>query len=98
MFNCITMKESKSISKEAYQRFLNDVVIMVQSHRAAAVQRVQSINNQLYWNIGELILKMQQQHGWGKSIVEKLSNDLQYQIGKGVSWSPRNLWLMRQLV
>lgn len=92
------MKENKSISKEAYQRFLKDVVIMVQSHRAAAVQRVQSINNQLYWNIGELILKMQQQHGWGKSIVEKLSNDLQHQIGKGVSWSPRNLWFMRQLV
>ena len=92
------MKENKSISKEAYQRFLKDVVMMVQSHRAAAVQQVQSINNQLYWNIGELILKMQQQHGWGKSIVEKLSNDLQHQIGKGVSWSPRNLWFMRQLV
>ena len=92
------MKENKSISKEAYQRFLKDVVMMVQSHRAAAVQHVQSINNQLYWNIGELILKMQQQHGWGKSIVEKLSNDLQHQIGKGVSWSPRNLWFMRQLV
>ena len=92
------MKENKSISKEAYQRFLKDVVMMVQSHRAAAVQHVQSINNQLYWNIGELILKMQHQHGWGKSIVEKLSNDLQHQIGKGVSWSPRNLWFMRQLV
>jgi predicted nuclease of restriction endonuclease-like (RecB) superfamily len=92
------MKENKSISKEAYQRFLKDVVMMVKSHRAAAVQQVQSINNQLYWNIGELILKMQQQHGWGKSIVEKLSNDLQHQIGKGVSWSPRNLWFMRQLV
>ena len=92
------MKENKSISKDAYQRFLKDVVMMVQSHRATAVQHVQSINNQLYWNIGELILKMQQQYGWGKSIVEKLSNDLQHQIGKGVSWSPRNLWFMRQLV
>lgn len=94
----VTMKENKSISKEAYQRFLNDVVMMVQNHRSVAVQSVQSINNQLYWNIGELILEMQKQHGWGKSIVEKLSNDLQHQIGKGVSWSPRNLWLMRQLV
>jgi predicted nuclease of restriction endonuclease-like (RecB) superfamily len=92
------MKENKSISKDAYQRFLKDVVMMVQSHRVAAVQRVQSINNQLYWNIGELILKMQHQHGWGKSIVEKLSNDLQHQVGKGVSWSSRNLWFMRQLV
>ena len=92
------MKESKNISKETYQRFLSDVVTMVQNHRAIAVQSVQAINNQLYWNIGELILKMQAQHGWGKSIVEQLSNDLQHKIGEGVSWSPRNLWLMRQLV
>lgn len=98
MFDYVTMKQNRSISKEAYQRFLSDMVVMVQNHRAAAVQSVQSINNQLYWNIGELILKMQQQYGWGKSIVEKLSNDLQHQVGKGVSWSSRNLWLMRQLV
>src|SRR5665647_519394 len=92
------MKDDKNVSKDFYQRFLNDVVTMVQNHRAVAVQSVQSINNQLYWNIDELILKMQREHGWGKSIVEKLSNDLQHQIGEGVSWSPRNLWFMRQLV
>jgi len=92
------MKDDKNVSKDVYQRFLNDVATMVQNHRAVAVQSVQSINNQLYWNIGELILKMQREHGWGKSIVEKLSNDLQHQIGEGVSWSPRNLWFMRQLV
>jgi len=94
----VIMKDDKNVSKDVYQRFLNDVVTMVQNHRAVAVQSVQSINNQLYWNIGELILKMQREHGWGKSIVEKLSNDLQHQIGEGVSWSPRNLWFMRQLV
>jgi len=94
----VIMKDDKNVSKDVYQRFLNDVVTMVQNHRAVAVQSVQAINNQLYWNIGELILKMQREHGWGKSIVEKLSNDLQHQIGEGVSWSPRNLWFMRQLV
>lgn len=94
----VIMKGDKNVSKDVYQRFLNDVVTMVQNYRAVAVQSVQAINNQLYWNIGELILKMQREHGWGKSIVEKLSNDLQHQIGEGVSWSPRNLWFMRQLV
>ena len=98
MSDNVIMKDDKNVSKDVYQRFLNDVATMVQNHRAVAVQSVQSINNQLYWNIGELILKMQREHGWGKSIVEKLSNDLQHQIGEGVSWSPRNLWFMRQLV
>jgi predicted nuclease of restriction endonuclease-like (RecB) superfamily len=88
----------KSMSPEAYQQFLVEVVTMVQNHRVVAVQSVQNISNRLYWNIGELILNKQREHGWGKSIVEQLSNDLNHHIGDGVSWSPRNLWFMRQLV
>ena len=78
--------------------FLTEIVNLVQHHRVQAVQAVQSISNQLYWNIGELIIQKQQEFGWGKSIVEKLSTDLNIQIGEGISWSPRNLWFMRQLV
>lgn len=88
----------KKVSNEAYQQFLAEIVSMVQNHRTRAVQSVQTISNQLYWNIGELIIKKQQENGWGKSIVEQLSKDLTRHIGEGVSWSPRNLWFMRQLV
>ena len=88
----------EKISSTAYQEFLAEIVDMVQNHRVLAVQTVQTVSNMLYWNIGELILKKQQQYGWGKSIVELLSKDLNLYIGKGVSWSPRNLWFMRQLV
>ncbi len=88
----------KSTLTEAYQQFLAEIVNLVQNHRVVAVQSVQTISNRLYWNIGELILKKQQEYGWGKSIVEQLSNDLNHHIGEGVSWSPRNLWFMRQLV
>ncbi len=52
----------------------------------------------MYWNIGELIIKRQQEYGWGNSIVEQLSKDLPYHIGEGISWSPHNLRSMRQLV
>jgi len=88
----------KNISNESYQPFLSEIVNLVQHHRLQAVQAVQSISNQLYWSIGELIIQKQQEYGWGKSIVEKLSTDLNIQIGEGISWSPRNLWFMRQLV
>ena len=88
----------KKVSNETYQQFLAEIVSMVQNHRIRAVQSVQAISNQLYWNIGELIIKKQQENGWGKSIVEQLSKDLTLHIGEGVSWSPRNLWFMRQLV
>jgi len=88
----------KNISQEAYQQFLDEVVNLVQNHRTKAVQAVQLFSNQLYWNIGELIIKKQKEFGWGKSVVEQLSKDLNHQLGDAISWSPRNLWFMRQLV
>jgi predicted nuclease of restriction endonuclease-like (RecB) superfamily len=93
----MTNIEKNSFS-ETYQQFLSEIVNLVQNHRVQAMQTVQTISNQLYWNIGELIIRKQQEHGWGKSIVEQLSRDLNRIIGEGVSWSPRNLWFMRQLV
>ena len=36
--------------------------------------------------------------GWGKSVILLLSRDLPHLIGEGVSWSPRNLQFMKQLV
>ncbi len=91
-------KIGENISSPEYQEFLAEIVNLVQNHRALAVQTVQTVSNLLYWNIGELIIQKQQQYGWGKSIVKQLSKDLNIHIGEGVSWSPRNLWFMRQLV
>lgn len=90
--------DNKNISNDAYQEFVCEIANMVQNHRMLAIQTIQSVSNNLYWNIGELIIKKQQQYGWGKSIVEQLSKDLKQYIGEGVSWSPRNLWFMKQLV
>lgn len=91
-------KANKNLSVEAYQQFVVEVVNLVQNHRAKAIQAVQSFSNQLYWNIGELIIKKQKEFGWGKSVVEQLSKDLNHELGDAISWSPRNLWFMRQLV
>jgi predicted nuclease of restriction endonuclease-like (RecB) superfamily len=89
---------NKDISPVAYATFLSDVANAVQQHRIEAVQAVQTISNQLYWNIGELIIKKQEEFGWGKSVILMLSQDLPQLIGEGVSWSPRNLQFMKQLV
>ena len=47
----------KNNSPEIYQQFLSEIVNMVHTHRVHAVQSVQRISNQLYWNIGELIIQ-----------------------------------------
>lgn len=89
---------NKNISPDAYNEFLSDVATAVQQHRLQAIQSVQTISNQLYWNIGELIIQKQEEFGWGKSVILLLSRDLPQLIGEGVSWSPRNLQFMKQLV
>ncbi len=92
------MSQNNEIQSENYHLLLDEVAGLVQTHRVQAVQSVQTISNQLYWNIGELIIKKQEEFGWGKSIIESLSKDLPGLIGDGVSWSTRNLQFMRQLV
>jgi predicted nuclease of restriction endonuclease-like (RecB) superfamily len=90
--------QNSKLSLENYQLLLAEVANLVQNHRIIAIQSVQTISNQLYWNIGELIIKKQDEFGWGYSIVKQMSLDLPKLIGDGISWSPRNLWLMRQFV
>jgi predicted nuclease of restriction endonuclease-like (RecB) superfamily len=92
------MSQNNEIQTNNYQLLLDEVAGLVQTHRVQAIQSVQTISNQLYWNIGELIIKKQEEFGWGKSIIESLSKDLPDLIGDGVSWSTRNLQFMRQLV
>ncbi len=65
-----------NISSDAYNEFLSDVATAVQEHRVQAIQSVQTISNQLYWTIGELIIKKQEEFGWGKSVILLLSQDL----------------------
>ena len=50
---------NKDILPDAYNEFLSDVATAVQQHRVQAIQSVQTISNQLYWNIGELIIQKQ---------------------------------------
>jgi len=52
----------------------------------------------LYWWIGEKIVEVQEEHGWGKMVVEKLSIDLKKTFkGAVAGFSVQNLWYMRQL-
>ena len=49
----------------------------------------------MYWEIGEEITNQQSEKGWGKSIVEILSKELQKEFPNVQGFSARNLWRMR---
>ncbi|MEO1785352.1 PDDEXK nuclease domain-containing protein [Thermodesulfobium sp. 4217-1] len=50
----------------------------------------------LYWDIGKSIVEKQKQYGWGKSVVKKLSEELQKEFVGMNGFSQQNLWNMRQ--
>ena len=86
------------MDKNNYIEFLNEIKKQVISSNIKAVKSVNKELINMYWNIGELILERQKQFGWGKSIVEQLSTDLQKEFSKGKGYSSQNLWFMRQMV
>ena len=87
----------KPKQNKAYKILVEQIAQVVQQSRVHAVKTVQQTTNLLYWEIGKLIIERQNEYGWGASIVDNLSMDLQAKIGAGQSWSSRNLRLMRQL-
>ena len=82
---------------KGYIELLNEIKQNVVNSRIQAVKAVNSELINLYWIIGKLILERQKEHGWGKSIVEKLSKDLQHEMPLQTGFSSRNLWDMRRL-
>jgi predicted nuclease of restriction endonuclease-like (RecB) superfamily len=49
----------------------------------------------LYWSIGKQIVERQELHGWGSSVIERLSADLLRELPGSKGFSASNLWRMR---
>lgn len=78
-----------------YSQLLTEVKLRVREAQYRALQQVNQQQIQLYWDLGRLIAERQQQHGWGKSVVETLARDLQMEFVGMSGFSARNLWYMR---
>lgn len=83
----------KSITE--YRSFINEIKELIYRRQYEAMKKVNAELIQLYWEIGEEIEYQQREKGWGKSIVEVLSKELQKEFPGVAGFSARNLWLMR---
>jgi hypothetical protein len=80
----VARKSDKDVSRRpvagspsAYARLLEEIESRL---RTAQIKASLSVNRQLielYWQIGKSIVERQRDEGWGKSVVERLSKDLQ---------------------
>jgi predicted nuclease of restriction endonuclease-like (RecB) superfamily len=79
-----------------YRTFLTDIKQRIRDAQYDALKAVNKEQIQLNWDLGKMIVEKQEQLGWGKSVVEQLSKDLQEEFPGQSGWSARNLWRMRQ--
>lgn len=78
-------------------QFIQEVKNQIKKAQYRALQKVNTEQIQLYWNIGKTILERQQEFGWGKGIVEILASELQKEFVGINGFSARNLWRMKTL-
>jgi len=79
-----------------YRRFIEDLKARVVSARISAARAVNSDLILLYWDIGCAIVEKQQELGWGESVVNRVSRDLQEAFPDTTGFSPRNLRSVKQ--
>lgn len=66
--------------------------------RTAQIRAALAVNRELvllYWEIGRSIVERQHAEGWGKSVIDRISKDLQTEFPGISGFSAQNLWYMR---
>ncbi len=79
-----------------YKDFVVDIKEKISKAQHNALKSVNKELIGLYWDIGKSIIDRQKLHGWGKSIVQNLSQDLQKEFVGIKGFSVQNIWNMRQ--
>ncbi|MGZ8556382.1 MAG: DUF1016 N-terminal domain-containing protein, partial [Sulfuricurvum sp.] len=83
------------ISSDNFNHFLIEIKEKILSSQYTALKAVNKELINLYWEIGKSIIAKQEAFGWGKSIVQNLSDELQKEFVGMKGFSERNLWNMR---
>ncbi|MBE9041780.1 DUF1016 family protein [Oscillatoriales cyanobacterium LEGE 11467] len=93
----MSSKTPRFVPDEWYRAFLEEIKHNIQSAQIKAAVSVNRSLIELYLSIGDAILLKQDEEGWGKSVIERLSQDLKKGFPNMKGFSPRNLWNMRRL-
>lgn len=78
-----------------YQPLVDEIKDLINKKQYQVLKLMNTETINLYWEICEEIYRQQQKKGWGKSIVQVLSNELQKEFPGAKGYSAANLWRMR---
>ena len=79
-----------------YSNILQEIKSSIRQSQTKAVLAVNRVLIELYWGIGNQILKQQAEEGWGTKVIQQLSKDLKTSFPDMKGLSERNLKYMRQ--
>jgi len=82
--------------KKEYIKFLNDLKNKIRQSQYRAYRTVNKELIKLYLDIGKSIVANQKKSGWGKKIIQQLSEDLQKEFPQNSGFSYANLDRMRK--
>ena len=77
-----------------YLNFRDDIMQRIRSAQYDVMRAVNKEMISLYWDTGRQIAKRQKELGWGKSVVENLSKDIQKEFPGIQGFGVRNIWNM----
>ena len=89
----MTEKNSPILSPE-YLNFKNEITARIRSAQYEALKAVNKEMIALYWEVGKRITEQQTASGWGKSVVENLSRDIQKEFPGIKGFGVSNMWDM----
>ena len=89
----MTEKNSSILSPE-YLNFKNEITARIRSAQYEALKAVNKEMIALYWEVGKRITEQQTASGWGKSVVENLSRDIQKEFPGIKGFGVSNMWDM----
>ncbi|MBN2826307.1 MAG: DUF1016 family protein [Campylobacterales bacterium] len=84
------------LENEPFKTLVSDIKAKILQRQYEALKSVNKELIALYWDIGKSIVERQEEFGWGKSVVQNLSNELQKEFVGIKGFSTQNLWNMRQ--
>ncbi len=79
-----------------YKEFFSEIIETINKTKYKAFKSLNRFHIEQNFEIGKIIVKNQEKHSWGKSIVNTLSKDINKIIDGIKGYSSQNLWRMRQ--
>ena len=82
------------LTSAEYLSFKEEITKRIRSAQYEALKAVNKEMIALYWEIGRRITEQQKSLGWGKSVVENLSKDIQKEFPGIKGFGVSNMWDM----